>query len=130
MLNVKKGFTLVELLIVIAIISILATVAYPSYTDSVKKARRADAINGLMALAGRMEEFYMNADTYDGADVPTLLGSNDSPDKYYILSLTGETAFYYKLVATPVITDTECLTLTLDSLGVKAATGSDAANCW
>ncbi len=69
MKQTNKGFTLIELMIVVAIIGILAGVAYPSYTSYVKKANRADAIDSLLLLSGRMEEFYMNNDTYVGATV-------------------------------------------------------------
>jgi len=51
-----KGFTLVELMIVVAIIGILASVGYPAYTNAVKKGNRADGIDSLLSLAGRMEE--------------------------------------------------------------------------
>ncbi|GMR01185.1 MAG: type IV pilin protein [Gammaproteobacteria bacterium] len=126
----RSGFTLVELMIVIAIIGILAGVGYPAYTNAVKKGNRADAIDSLLALAGRMEEYYMNNDTYTSADVATLLGSNQSPEGYYTLSFdTAPTVFAYKLVATANGSDSGCLTLTLDQLGQKGSTGT-ATNCW
>jgi len=122
----NRGFTLVELMIVIAIIGILASVAYPSYTSYVKKANRADAIDSLLSLSGRMEEYYMNNDTYAGATV----ASATSSDGLYTLAITSATAFAYTLTATPVGADAECTTLTYNSLGQKGATGTDAANCW
>ncbi len=122
----NDGFTLIELMIVIAIIGILAAVGYPAYTSSVKKANRADAINALSDLAGRMEEYYLNNDTYVGATV----SSSSSPEGLYTIAITSATAFSYKLTATPVSSDPECTTLTLDSLGQKGATGSAPENCW
>jgi len=125
-----RGFTLIELMIAVAIIGILATVAYPAYTDSVTKSKRADAISSLLVTAGRMEEYYMNNDTYAVADVATLMGSDQSPDGYYTLSFaTAPTAFTYKLVATANGSDSECLTLTLDQLGQKGSTGA-GEGCW
>ena len=122
----NNGFTLIELMIVIAIIGILAGIGYPSYLSHVNKGKRADAINALLSEAGRMEEFYMNSDTYTGATV----GSATSTEGNYGIAVTiAGGGFSYLLTATPVGTDAECLTLTYDSLGVKGSTGS-SSDCW
>ncbi len=130
----NKGFTLIELMIVVAIIGILAGVAYPSYTGYVKKANRADAIDSLLFLAGRMEEFYMNNDTYAGATVNAAatgtVGSNQTSEGLYTLSIPTATGFAYTITAIPVIADAECTTFTLNQLGQKGATGTSAATCW
>lgn len=129
----NSGFTLVELMIVIAIIGILAAVGYPAYTSAVKKANRADAIDSLLSLAGRMEEYYMNNDTYVGATINAAgtgtVGSNKTSDDLYTLSITSATAFAYNLTATPKTADTECGNLILNSLGQKSAS-TGAAGCW
>ena len=132
--KVNKGFTLIELMIVIAIIGILASVGYPAYTSAVKKANRADAIDSLMSLSARMEEYYLNNDSYAGATINATgtgtVGSNKTSDDLYTLSITAATAFAYTIVATPKSTDAECTTLIYNSLGVKSATGTNAENCW
>ncbi len=121
-----KGFTLIELMIVIAIIGILAAVGYPSYQDSVRKANRADAISALLAEAGRMEEFYMNNDTYTAAAVANAV----SPEGLYNMSVTVPAGgFSYTLTATPISSDPQCTTLTLDSLGQKGSTPV-GSTCW
>ena len=132
MKQTKKGFTLVELMIVVAIIGILAAVAYPSYTGYVQKANRADAIDSLLSLAGRMEEFYLNNDSYVGATVGAAgtVGSNQTSEGLYTLSIPAATAFAYTITATPVAADPECTTFTLNQLGQKGATGTSAATCW
>ncbi len=136
--NIKqdnKGFTLIELMIVVAITGILAGVAYTSYVQYVKKAQCADGINALLQLAGRMEELYMNTDSYATATVGTpagTVGSDQTSEGLYTLSITTATVFDYLLTATPM--DTQQKTLTLDSLGVKAESGGGAAagsaSCW
>jgi type IV pilus assembly protein PilE len=125
MKNKNKGFTLIELLIVIAIIGILAAVGYPAYTSMVTKGNRADGIDSLVSLAGRMEEVYMVEDSYVNAAVASV----NSSDGLYTIAIGAADAYTYTLVATPVQGDPECGALTLTSLGVKsAATGS--ADCW
>jgi type IV pilus assembly protein PilE len=127
MKKTSRGFTLIELMIVIAIIGALAAVGYPAYTSSVQKGKRADGIGGLLSLAGRMEEFYMNANTYTTATV----ANPTSPDGFYTLSITAQTDFGYTLTATtiPVGADTECGNLILNSLGQKTDSAGNG-NCW
>lgn len=122
----NKGFTLVELMIVIAILGILGSVAYPSYVNHMKKANRADGIDSLLALAGRMEEYYMNNDTYVGATVANV----NSSDGKYTLAITTATAFAYTITATPVGGDSYCGNLTLNSLGVKGTSAGTVTDCW
>ena len=126
--NKNRRFTLVELMIVIAIIGILAAVGYPAYTSAIKKGNRADGIDSLLSLAGRMEEFYLNDDTYANATV----GSATSSDGLYTLAITSADGFKYLLTATPVSGDPECGNLTLNSLGQKGVTadGATVDNCW
>lgn len=122
----NAGFTLVELMIVIAIMGVLGSLAYPSYVSHVKKANRADGIDSLLALAGRMEEYYMNNDTYVDATVASVTSS----DGLYTLSITAQTAFAYTIQATPVGGDSYCGNLTLNSLGAKGTSAGTVANCW
>jgi len=122
----NKGFTLIELMIVIAIMGVLASLGYPAYSSYVKKGNRGDAISALLAEAGRMEEFYMNADTYTGAAVGS---ATSSEGKYGIAVTIPAGGVSYTLTATPVGTDTECTTLTYNSLGVKGSTGT-SSDCW
>lgn len=90
-----NGFTLIELLIVIAIIGILGAIAYPSYQDSIKKSRRADAQAALQGLAQAMERHYTTTGTYASA----AAGSADTgaPRIYSTKTPVDGTVTYYNL---------------------------------
>jgi len=125
-----KGFTLLELMIVVAIIGILGAVGYPSYMKSVKKGQRADAIDSLLELAGSMEEYYMQNDTYTGATISNTTKKSKSSEGLYKLSIPVKQDFYYKIRATPVTADTDCGKLQLDSTGKKFKSGILTVSDW
>ena len=143
----SNGFTLLELLIVIAIVSILAVVAVPSYREYVRQSRRADAQGALMAFANAMERYYTEHNTYKGAGTdndkttgaPTIFPTEaplDGNTKYYDLKINSADATSFVLHAVPKGAQAEdkCGTLTLDSLGNRGITGADAGvtagDCW
>ncbi|MDX1813052.1 MAG: type IV pilin protein [Gammaproteobacteria bacterium] len=130
--HTNKGFTLVELLIVVIIISLLAMVAVPSYNKSVSKARRADAQAGLSNLAGAMERWFTENQSYldaagpDGArtatGVPRIYYSQTPIDgnvKFYNLTIQAATAGSYTLRATPIGGQVDDGYLELLSTGVE-----------
>jgi type IV pilus assembly protein PilE len=135
MLKSKRGFTLIELMIVVAVIGILAAIAYPSYTDSVKKSRRSDAKAALISFVGAMERFYTENNTYVGAAAGTVFPSEapiDGNTKYYDLSISvqSETAFTLKATGkngqeSDKVGGTSCKELTITSVGVRSPTV-----CW
>jgi len=131
MMKTTKGFTLVELMVVVAIMGILGAVGYPAYGEYVKKAKRADAIDTMLTEASRLEEFYLNNDSYVGA----VVLSTTSPKGYYTIALSGADAYAYLLTATrSPADDSECTALTLNQLGQKGASGSvgdvTPEDCW
>ena len=136
------GFTLIELMIVVAIVAILAAIAYPAYQDQVRKTRRADCEGTMMELAGALERYFTENNSYVGF----TLGSDPStspdfinqcpPDParnaVYTLSLSSVTANSFQINATPTGPQTgdECGTLTLNQALQKGASGGTVAECW
>jgi type IV pilus assembly protein PilE len=134
----ERGFTLVELLIVVAIVGILALVAVPAYQDSVIKSRRADARVALNQLAQRLERCYTQFGAYD-ADECDIDSPFDSPEGFYSVSFVAD-ATSYTVTAEPQgaqAKDVKCGTLGLTSLGERTVDSdgdekpdTDEHRCW
>mgnify|MGYP003380607151 CR=1 FL=1 len=141
--SASLGFTLIEVVIVIVIVSILAAVALPAYQDSMRKGRRADAKAGLLDAANRQEQFMLDRSTYT-ADMSQLGFANDpliSADEHCAIDAEAPDpncpiANCFTLTATPVaggaqIEDVRCTSFSVKSTGAKTATGSaDPEECW
>ncbi len=137
----SKGFTLIELMVVVAIIGLLAAIAIPSYKDSTRRANRADAQITLSRLATLQERYFFRTNQYTGDFNDLISGVADnttsitSDEGYYTIALTA-TASSWSLTATGTgdqANDTECATLTLTNLGAKTSTDSNNAastECW
>ncbi len=132
----QGGFTLLELMIVVAILAIVAAIAYPSYRDQVMKARRADATAALMNLAQQMERCYTESNDYTASSCPTF--PQDSPQGYYEITATV-TPTTYTLTAKPKAGsgqagDTDCAVFTLDhtlrQLAQDSGGTDNTAYCW
>lgn len=129
-----RGFTLIELMIVVVVVSIIIAIAFPSYTEQVRKGRRADAKAALAELSQFMERTLVENKTYTpGGASPTLPfteSPKDGTSKYYTLSLRAVAATSYTLQAVPknAQANDKCGTMTLNSLGVKTA--ALTSGCW
>ncbi|MBX3692093.1 type IV pilin protein [Dokdonella sp.] len=134
-MNRNRGFTLLELMIVVAIIAVLAALAYPSYTRYVERTRRADGRELLMRISAAQERFFTNRNRY-AATFTDLSVSDTSEKGYYRVTIggLGTNNQTYTLTATPQApqNNDSCGALTINNTGFKAApsdTGSNGA-CW
>ena len=139
-----SGFTLIELMIVVAIVAILAAIAYPSYSEHVRRTKRADGKAFLSRIAGEQERFFTARGRYSNGLTtakPEGLGfANDRSEEgcYQATIALENNNLSYTLTAAPTSSgpcgnqaaDTKCGSLTINSLGVKGATGPEGAACW
>ena len=134
------GFTLIELMIVVAIIAIIAAIAYPSYQSYVQRTRRANAAACLQEMAQQMERRYTTSMKYDAVStLPPLACANDLNGVYSFAFASGQpTASTFNIIATPTgpqAADTRCGALALNHRGEKFAqeadqTASLITACW
>jgi len=127
----QSGFTLIELMITVVVISLLAMVALPAYNDSVNKGRRTDAKSTLTSLAAKQEQYFMDNKTYT-ADLANLGATSASIDGHYTITATA-TATTFVLTATPANEDPKCANFTLTESGIRGVSGDNSANpelCW
>jgi len=131
----QTGFTLIEVMIAVAIVAILASVALPAYRDQLEKTRRADGKALLTNISQNLERCYTKFGRYNHADCPVQDGTTvESEDQYYSVTPAGTTATTYALTAVPQgaqVSDTTCANLTLNQAGVQGRSGSgDLERCW
>lgn len=139
----NSGFSLIELMIVVAVIAILFAVALPNYRQHILRSNRSVGQAELMSMAARQEQYFSNNKTYT-----TSLTELGYPASHYVnekgeqtssgfavyqmtISASG-TATSFELSATPQnaqVKDTDCSELTLDNLGNKTSTGG-GDRCW
>jgi type IV pilus assembly protein PilE len=140
------GFTLIELMITVAIVAVLATVASAVYTSQIQKSRRTDGRSAVLDLAGREEKLYSTTNAYSstpsdlgyapvGTPYPITIGSG-----YYQVSVVtpdpnqAGAAGTYSVTATAVglqAGDTQCATLSVNQQGAQTSTGTaPASTCW
>lgn len=129
-----RGFTLIELMIAVAVIAILATIALPAYQDSIRKSKRSDGKAGLVDAASRLEQYYLDNKTYT-VQMTNLGYSADASvattDSHYKMSVSNSPcaniSSCYTVTAIPQgdQASDSCGTLTINSMGTKTPSG-----CW
>ncbi len=130
----NSGFTLLELMITVVILSILAAIAYPSYMGQIQKTRRVDGKSALLEIAMAEEQYYTMKKTYTAdfqlLPINSALKNKKSKEGYYALTLAATTTTF-KVTAKAAGTqakDTDCATMTMDQMGVQ--TSSSTTGCW
>jgi type IV pilus assembly protein PilE len=138
------GFTLIELMVTVAIVAILATIAVTTYSNQVLKSRRTEAKSALLDLAGREERLFSTTNAYSSdeaflgyAAASTQMTNMNFGNRYYQLTATVAPLVNpttYTLTANPVgtqVNDTTCGSFSVNQLGVQTVTGTGTvASCW
>jgi type IV pilus assembly protein PilE len=138
-----SGFTLIELVIALAVVAITTLLAASSYRNYLRRGHRINAVHALLAAAVEQEKFHLangfyggRLDAAPGDDPPGLAVSSRTPGGHYALSVTLASGVQYRVVATATdaAADPACPSLSIDESGRRAATdarGNDAtARCW
>jgi type IV pilus assembly protein PilE len=132
-----KGFTLIELMVVVVIIAIMAAIAYPSYVRYVARGNRSAAESFMLEVTSRQERYLVDARQYapDLATLNLAIPSTVSPN--YAVTITGVTSTppAYVVQAVPIgpqaTNDATCGSLTINSAGVKGVSGAGGpVTCW
>ena len=134
MMKKTAGFTLLELMIVLAVLSIIVAVGYPSYQEQVRKSHRAEGIGQLLELADRMERAYSDRGTYPTDITEVYVATTENG--LYSLSIVTANNISFTVSATPTSVknqnEDKCHTFTLTSLGQKSVSGGSLGTdqCW
>lgn len=133
----SQGFTLIELVVVMAIIAILGAIAYPTYQNQMFRSRRADGREMLQRIAAAQERFYTNRNQY-ATDLTTAAGlglgnANSEAGHYNLAIVVAAGGQSYTLTATPqgMQASDKCANLTVNNVGARGYTGDESNGpCW
>lgn len=138
--NSEFGFTLIELMIVVAILGIIAAIAIPNYGAYVKRGHRSEGRAALVDAAALQERYYSDCNQFAAtlgsanncATNTVNISTSSETGKYTISATTANSNQSFTLTATPTFTDDECgaLTLTQDGTRTEGGTATDINDCW
>ena len=131
------GFTLIEVMITVAIVAILAAVAIPSYTDYITRSKIQEATSALLAQRTKMEQFFQDQRTYFGACLPNTVAPLPAGLKYFTISCPTRNDTQYLIQATGIAgTDMAQFSFTIDQANNRVTANvppgwtTPATNCW
>ncbi len=137
------GFTLIELVVALAVVAITTTIAASSYRNQLRRSHRVAAVQALLAAATEQEKFHLSNGTYGnrldgrpGEEPPAVPVASRTPGGHYLLSVTFADAVSFRVVATAADreADPTCRVLAIDEAGRRAATDAGGVDttgrCW
>jgi type IV pilus assembly protein PilE len=135
MKHIEAGFTLIEVMIVVAIIAILSAIAMPSYNEYIIRGRIPDAVSTLSDTRVKMEQYFQDNRTYVGACATGTVAPAPSATPNFSFACSDQTASAYLITATGTTGRMASFTYTIDQAGARATTAvpagwTAAANCW
>ena len=131
----ERGITLVELIIIVALIAILGAIAVPNYTEYKRKAHRLDAKTALQHISAEQERYFTTNHSY-ASDLSQLgMDDNLSANGHYVISLQAVNTYEFQAVAVPApdspqVKDLECQQFSINSLSETAASPDPGGDCW
>jgi type IV pilus assembly protein PilE len=124
----QQGVTLIELMIVVAVVGILAAIAYPSYRNQILRSHRAEAKAALLRIQVEQEKWFLQNNTYTNS-LASLNSAATTTNGYYGIALSGVTATTYTATAAAAggqTDDSACLSFTITQTGARTPT----TGCW
>lgn len=127
----NRGFTLIELMIVVAIVGILAAIAYPSYTEYVKRTQRSAIATLLSEQTQVLERWYSQKGVYNGNPGPSISAGNDY---YTIAAVLNDQSFSLAATGKGMMLNDKCGVFTITNTGARtnpgATSGVTPKDCW
>lgn len=129
-----RGFTLIELMIVVSVIAILLAIGIPTYSEQVRRSKRASVKSDMMEMVQRLERHHTTNNTYVGYPAAGVPSPSSAATPAYMITPTTLELNRFVLTAVPQGTQAQdfCGTLTIDSAGRKTESGPapSVADCW